>query len=253
MTEIPNYIDRRIRRPIPPGSCVVPRSTPVVAFGNARAATVATLGLNPSWHEFLDDAGRMLAGPERRLATHQSLGVSDLTNAPASVIAKVVQDCDSYFQHNPYRRWFDQLEQVLQACGASYYDGSACHLDLVQWATNPTWSKLQPRELQNRLMDADAEFIRQQLSNDDIRLLLVNGRGVIDQLQRRLGATLDEVDTIVGLGRYDTYLYCGTLFDRVSVIAWGTNLQSSFGVTSELRTAIANRSAQLVRDLGCIN
>ena len=253
MTGTPDYIEQRIRCPIPADSHVVPCSTPVVAFGNARTATVATLGLNPSSLEFLDRNGLELVGSARRLATHQSLGVSDLANAPASVIAKVVQDCDSYFQHNPYRRWFDQLEQVLQACGASYYDGSACHLDLVQWATKPTWGKLQPRELQNRLMDADAEFIRQQLSNENIRLLLVNGRGVIDQLQQKLGATLDEVDPIVGLGRNATHLYCGTLFGRVSVIAWSTNLQSSFGVTSELRTAIANRAAQLVRDLGCIN
>ena len=247
MLEITDYIEQRIRRSIPPDSCVVTGSTPVVAFGNARTATVATLGLNPSWHEFQDDAGKMLAGPERRLATHQSLGVSDLTDAPASVIVKVLQDCDMYFQRKPYRWWFDQLEEVLQGCGASYYDGSACHLDLVQWATKPTWGKLQPRDLRNRLMDADAEFLRQQLSNENIRLLLVNGRGLIDQLQRRLGATLDEVDPIAGLGRYDTPLFRGTLFARVSIFAWGTNLQSSFGVTSELRTAIANRVTSLAR------
>ena len=45
---IPDYIEQRIRRPIPSDTYVVPGSTPVVAFGNALTATVATLGINPS-------------------------------------------------------------------------------------------------------------------------------------------------------------------------------------------------------------
>jgi hypothetical protein len=42
-------------------------------------------------------------------------------------------------------------------------------------------------------------------------------------------------------------LFVGTLFDRVGVVGWSTNLQSSFGVTNELRSAIANRVAEIVR------
>ena len=242
MTAIPDYIQQRICHPIPANSYVVPGSTPVVAFGNARTATVATLGLNPSSREFLHSNGNELVGDSRRLATHRSLGTSDLANAPASKIEQVLQDCDSYFQRKPYGKWFDKLEQVLQACGASYYDGSACHLDLVQWATKPTWGNLRPRELQNRLIDADAEFLRQQVSNENIRLLLVNGKGVTDQLRRKCDAKLQEVDRIRG---YNTRFFAGTVFNRVCVIAWSTNLQSSFGVTSELRTEIARHVAQL--------
>ena len=250
MTAIPDYIQQRIRRPIPANSYVVPRSTPVVAFGNARTATVATLGLNPSWHEFLDRSGNELGENDRRLATHGVLGISDLANASASKIEQVLQDCDSYFQRNPYGEWFDKLEQVLQGCKASYYDGSACHLDLVQWATKPTWGDIPSQEIRNRLISADAEFLRQQLTNESVKLLLVNGSGVIDQLRRGYGARLMEVD---GNPNHNTRFCVGTIFDNVRVIAWSTNLQSSFGVTPEWRTAIANRVAQLVRDLGCIN
>ena len=178
------------------------------------------------------------------------LGISDLANAPASKIEQVLQDCDSYFQRNPYGAWFDKLEQVLQGGKASYYDGSACHLDLVQWATKPTWGNLSPQEIRNRLISADAEFLRQQLTKESVRLLLANGKSVIDQLRQRHDARLMEVD---GIRNYDTRFCVGTIFDNVRVIAWSTNLQSSFGVTSEWRTAIANRVAQLVRDLGCIN
>ena len=248
MTDIPSYIEQRIRCPVPPDSCVVPDSTPVIAFGNARTATVATLGLNPSKHEFLRD-GKELVDPDRRLATLQSLGTSDLVNAPESIVAQVLQDCDSYFVRNPYCWWFDQLEAVLQGCGISYYDGSACHLDLVQWATNPTWGKL-PKVLQNNLIDADAGFLRQQLTNESVKLLLVNGKSVIDQLQRKCGARLTEVDRI---GNYNTRFVVGRVFDGVCVVGWSTNLQSSFGITTEWKAVIASRVLQLVHDLDCIN
>ena len=249
MTEIPDYIQQRIRRPIPADSYVLPGSTPVVAFGNARTATVATLSLNPSWREFLDTSGNELVENDRRLATHGVLGTSDLANAPASKIEQVLQNCDSYFQRNPYGEWFDKLEQVLQGCKASYYDGSACHLDLVQWATKPTWGNLRPQEIRNRLISADADFVRQQLTNESVKLLLANGKSVIDQLRRRYGARLMEVD---GIRTYNTRFLVGTLFHNVCVVAWSTYLQSRF-VTAEWRTAITGRVAQLVRDLGYID
>ena len=223
MTGTPDYIEQRIRCPIPADSHVVPCSTPVVAFGNARTATVATLGLNPSSLEFLDRNGLELVGSARRLATHQSLGVSDLANAPAYVIEQVLHDCDSYFQRKPYH-WFDDLEQVLQGCKASYYDGSACHLDLVQWATKPTWGNLS-KELKDNLIDADAGFLRQQLTNESVKLLMANGKSVIDQLRRRYYARLMEVD---GILNYNTRFFVGTIFDNVCVIAWSTYLQLRF-------------------------
>jgi hypothetical protein len=48
---------------------------------------------------------------------------------------------------NPYRRWFDPLDQALRAAfGVSYYAGTACHLDLVQWATTPVWNNRDRRK-----------------------------------------------------------------------------------------------------------
>ena len=93
------------------------------------------------------------------------------------------------------------------------------------------------------------QVLRQQLTNESVKLLLVNGRGVIDQLRRRHDARLMEVD---GIRNYNTRFFVGTIFDNVRVIAWSTYLQLRFA-TAEWRTAIAGRVAQLVRDLGCIN
>jgi hypothetical protein len=84
---LPDYLIERVRRPPPVDSCVVPGSTPVIAFGNARAAAVATLGLNPSRVEFLDRAGNELPEPLRRLETLRSLRVARLADAPEAAIA----------------------------------------------------------------------------------------------------------------------------------------------------------------------
>ncbi len=247
MTQLPDYIERRIRRPIPADSHVVSGSTPIVSFGDVQSATVATLGLNPSRVEFLDSDGQELVGSSRRLATHRSLGTSDLANMSPSLVSQVLDDCNSYFERNPYRKWFDQLELILKTCGSSYYDGSACHLDLVQWTTDPTWGNLRPASLRNRLLDADAPFLLEQLSNENIQLLLVNGMGVVRHLQRIVHTTFEELAPIVGFGRKHTRLFTGTILDRVRVVAWSTNLQSSFGVTSELRSEIAAQVAELAR------
>jgi hypothetical protein len=214
----------------------------VVAFGNAQTATVATLGLNPSRVEFLDRAGNELTGTARRLATHQSLGVSDLANAPVATIRQVLDDCSGYFQRQPYRGWFDQLMPMVQACGASYYDGSACHLDLVQWATDPTWGKLEPAALRKQLVSDDTGFLAEQLQNERLRILLVNGNGVVQQLRMALASDIEHVDTITDLAHCDAKLFAGTI-GAVRVVGWSTNIQSSRGVTRELRAEIASRIA----------
>lgn len=248
---IPDYIEHRIRRPPPPNSAVVPGSTPVLSFGDAQRATVATLGLNPSRVEFLDQNGNELTGDSRRLATHNSLGTSDLITAPIEIVSKVLEDCNGYFHRNPYRRWFDQLHPVLTACGASYYDGSACHLDLVQWATDPTWGNLKPTDVRAELIAGDAQFLAQQIQNENLKLLLVNGSAVIRQLTRTIVEDLEEVEPLVGYAHQDTRMFVGSAFGRVRVVGWSTNLQSSFGVTKELRDELAKRVGQLgVSDQG---
>src|SRR5271157_1491032 len=135
MTDVlPDYVESRIRQHPPDGLPIVRGSTPVVAFGDPRCSEVATLGWNPSKLEFLGPDGAELVGDLRRLETLASVGESNLVTAPTDAISRIFDGCNSYFQRRPYRRWFDPLENVLKYVNASYYQGSACHLDLVQWA-----------------------------------------------------------------------------------------------------------------------
>lgn len=240
---MPPYLENRIRRPTPPGCFVVPGSTPVVSFGRFRTSTVATLGLNPSRQEFLDTSGNELIGPQRRFETLSSLEVPDLAQARIPLIERVANACEDYFDRNPYRRWFDQLEPVVQRVGASYYVGTACHLDLVQWATDPTWGALPPA-IRTRLLGEDVPFLADQLRFSGIRLLLLNGRAVINFFSEATGV---KMQAIAGITKSSFVL--GELLG-VRVIGWSLNLQSSFGVSNATRRELAERVAQVANGHG---
>ncbi|MFD3166808.1 hypothetical protein [Herpetosiphon sp. NSE202] len=242
---LPAYLRERLQRPYPVAGMVVAGSTPVLAFGAMRQATVATIGLNPSKNEFLNRHGHLLAGTEQRLVTLASLGLATLADADASQLQAVYAGCVGYFQRNPYRRWFDQLEAIVQGCGASYYAGSACHLDLVQWATDPIWRNLAPATRAS-LIAADRDFLAQQLQHEQIRLGLINGRGVMNALAEAYGLQFVPAAAPVSDRSVTTQFFESMAFGNVRLIAWTTNLQSSVGVTNTLRAAIRQRVAELV-------
>ena len=74
------------------------------------------------------------------------------------------------------------MEQLLTSSGAgSYLKGSACHLDLVQWATVQPQGQL-PAAAWQRLVAEDREFLRWQLAHANVSLVLINGTSVIDGL-----------------------------------------------------------------------
>jgi hypothetical protein len=238
---IPPYVAERIRRS-PPAACgVLVGSTPVVAFGDPSLSTVATLGLNPSRIEF-EERGVELTGALRRFETLQSLGVDRLDDAPEEIVRQVWHRCARYFHGNPYR-WFNRLERMLNAVDASYFEDSACHLDLTQWATDPTWKDL-PRPARDRLVAEDADFLRTQLKSESVRLLLLNGQAVVAAFQTVVGGRLIRERETVADRTVTTQLYTGEI-GQVQVIAWSTNLQSSFGVTNDLQIRLAERVRQL--------
>ena len=241
-----DYVVARLRRPLP-AEHVVPGSTPVLSFGNASDAAVATLGLNPSRREFLDRNGRELSGTGCRFETLASLGVPSLASASRSVLHRVVKACNGYFAANPYRRWFDQLEPILQSVCASYYNGSACHLDLVQWATDPVWSKIPDRAVRDRLLAEDTAFLREQLTTGSFRLLLINGTGVVRPFESMMGISLRPAGSVKS-SSVEARMSVGRLPLGTRVIAWSVNIQSSLGISKAFRAALACRVRELYHD-----
>lgn len=253
LEDLPDYIIERLRRPVPSGCHVVPNSTPVLSFGKASTARVATLGLNPSRNEFLDKGGGELTGSCRRFETLTSLGVHDLASASDPVLHRVVDTCHSYFEadRNPYRQWFNQLEPVLQSVDASYYDGTACHLDIVQWATDPIWGRIRDRQVQERLLEADAGFLRAQLMQNQYDLLLINGAGATSQFERVMNALLEQVDRLtVDDTSTSSTLSVGQGPTGTRVISWSVNIQSSPGVSNKLRSVLARHVGEIVGEWG---
>jgi hypothetical protein len=232
--ELPEYLIKMVRRQVP-STEVIRGTTPVLSFGDSRHAEVATLGINPSRREFVED-GRLLAGPQRRLATLESLGAQSTPLLTQQHVLTVLEDCASYFHRNPYRRWFDPLDKILQAgLGVSYYDGTACHLDLVQWATDPVWGELNDR-VKQLLLNESLPHLRNQLKLGNIRLVVLNGRQVLDHVTAVGLARLDPFGTLRE-GNFSCSLHFGEA-EGVRFVGWSANLQSSHGVTLEFKSQL---------------
>ncbi len=230
---LPGYLVDMVRRCPPEGAPVVDGSTPVVAFGDPSRAEVATLGINPSASEFLQ-SGQLLRGAGRRLATLESIGAERLDRLTAAQVGEVLSDCATYFQRRPYKRWFDPLDDLLKvAADVSYYEGSACHLDLVQWATQPIWGRISDRSVQTALLEDGTPHLRAQLARENVRLVLINGRQVLKQV---VAVGLVELEGVgrLPLGTSNCALYVGTE-GGIRWAGWSTNLQSSFGVSTAFK------------------
>ncbi len=240
--KISSYVEKRIREIPLPNMNIVSGSTPVVAFGNAQISRVATLGLNPSKYEFLDKNGIELTGSERRLETLNSLEIKNRKNISNWQVKQTLNSCNNYFDNRPYS-WFNKLEKVLKHFEVSYYSSTACHLDLVQWATDPVWGSI-PEEIKTILIKRDRNFLSKQLTNENIEILLLNGRSVINEFQVAFECNLSKHIKLEE-GKLLSEIYQGYLFGKIKVIAWSINLQSSRGVTNTFVETIAQTIAKL--------
>lgn len=154
---------------------------------------MATLGLNPSNKEFVDGKGNELAGPKCRFPTRHSLGIADWSAVGPVHLEMIWRSCRDYFlpSGQPYNRWFKPLERVLGDTGASYYERQrdACHLDLVPYATECKWSELN-KSNRNSLLSSGSTTLGELLRDSSIKLLVLNGRSVVQQFQSLPGVDL---------------------------------------------------------------
>lgn len=211
-----DYIMERFMRPIPPDCCVAPNSLPVIANGDPGIARVATIGLNPG-------------GP--------------FPDPKPDTPEEAWEGQKRYFQGNVYGAYFTPLERALNECGASYYDESACNLDLVCWATDPHWSGV-PDAAQQELLNADHEFFTTLLAeNPNIELLLGNGRTVCERMAEKFAVKQVPAPDIAA------ELYCGKVEGRL-FIGWSAFLNNS-PLNAEQRAKMARRVSEWRRNGGC--
>jgi hypothetical protein len=97
-------------------------------------------------------------------------------------------------------------------------------------------------------MSDDVPFLRRQLLTSTIELILLNGKRVLEEFQLALNRRLDMQLDLLTVGRTSTTLYVGELPSGVRVVGWSMNLQSSYGITKELRMGLTERVAALAWD-----
>jgi hypothetical protein len=227
---------------------------PVPYFGRLRHSILATLGINPSNREFVDVAGLELDGDSRRFPTLGSLGLQTWADASSLDLTAIVSACDEYFSGNPYGRWFDPLDGLMRAAGASYYsvDNPAAHLDLVPYATYVKWGALR-QDQQRALLRCGQDVVASLLRDSMVELLVLNGASVVRQFEEVASVDLmREYNPSWDLGRRGSERVRGVAYRgsvdhigaidlgrSIAVVGFNHNLQSSFGVTKRAMDAIA--------------
>lgn len=241
------------------GTCVIKWGAPVPSFGDLSSSLVATVGLNPSNREFVDDAGQELCNADRRFHTLGSLGLSAWSDADTRHLQLILRSCCMYFQNNPYDKWFKKLDQIVCGTAASFYANlyPACHLDLIPYATAAKWTDLDQRE-RTVLLNATADALGLLLRDSPVRVVILNGKTVVQQFQYITGAKLDEKEmptwslpresgnNIPGFAYMgNIHQLAGVRLNRdILVLGYNHNIQSSFGVTTEAIRAIRDWVAE---------
>lgn len=234
---------------------IVEWACPVPFFGDPRRARIATVGINPSNKEFVDDLESPLIGLDQRLPTRQSLGLHRWEEATAREVKAIDSACRRYFDGNSYDRWFAVLESVLNGAGATFYGlgADACHLDLVPFATTQKWGKLSAVS-RRKILGASIDLFARIVADTDIHTLVLNGRSVVEafravsaesalqamevcqwQLPRGTGSPVGGIAYRGVI--HDIYGY--QLARPMKIIGYNHNLQSSFGVTAAVKQSIS--------------
>ena len=235
------------------GNEVIPWSSPVPVFGNLTSALLATIGINPSNREFVDGVGEELSGQSRRFHTLDSLGLKTWEDADTRHFEDVLESYLSYFAWNPYQIWFNKLEYVLNGANASYYDSriGACHIDLVPYATYRKWGELTGRQ-RSQLLEVTGHTLGTILRDSPLEILILNGRSVVGTFATISNWNIESeempewslhrssskaVPGIAYTGFADCVAGVG-LGRHVRVLGFNHNLQSSFGMTTDVVSSI---------------
>ena len=230
---------------------VIPWSSPVPAFGRATTSCVGTVGLNPSNREFVDEFGHELKGAHRRFETLTSLGIRRWSSAKRQHIKKITAACENYFFNNPYDSWFRKLEFLISYTRASFYLGTAAHLDLIPFATASKWGRLSTLQ-KGILLRAAGDSLATTIRDSSIRLLVLNGASVMSQFRSVLQVEFDSrqvpewtlqsnaKNPVPGFAHTALVQSLGgiALGKAVKILGFNHNIQSSYGVTREVVLSI---------------
>lgn len=239
-------------------------AAPIPYFGDPCKATIATVGLNPSDREFVSSDGIELSEPERRFHTLASLELANWNELTFAQLESIHTSCTEYFFRNPYDTWFKPLDLLLRGTNDSFYSSlfHACHLDLIPYATGIKWAFLKPQQRQ-ALLAISASFLGQVLKYSPIKMLVLNGKTVVENFERAAGVSFSKSSVedwcLPRKNGNDVkgFSYKGKISRMADVelgrdiyiLGYNHNIQSSYGVTSSVRLSIQEWITKNVKEI----
>ncbi len=234
---------------------VIDWGSPVPSFGDLANSKIATLGLNPSNREFVNTEGIELDGEQRRFHTLNSLKLSEWSDVDDNHLKMITDSCQKYFDRNPYDGWFKSLDSIISGTKMSYYSDSqkACHLDLIPYATKNKWTSLSLKQ-RSMLLELAGDTLALLLMESPVRVLVLNGMTVIKELESIAGISFNKREmSSWALPRKSGnnvkgYSYSGVINEisgiklkrDITVLGFNHNIQSSFGVTTKVKSSIGS-------------
>ena len=230
---------------------IIPFACPIISFGDYKKSIVATMGLNPSDREFLDVSGKELDGNHRRFHTLNSLDLRNWAKASTQDLSYIEKSCENYFSNKPYYPWFRDMQNIILATGFSFYKNNACHLDLIPYATRIKWANLSKHN-KNSLLDLSRTSLLDTLVNSKIKLIVLNGKSVVDGFERLTNIKF-KTEVMIDWrlpqknNKYvERYSYMSKINNSnfpnlnrdILILGFNHNLQSSFGVSSQVKNSI---------------
>ena len=207
ITTLMPILHERLR--LEPSRSSIGGSLPVLFFGDALSARVATIGLNPSKFEYLNPSGEILTGRAQRFTTLDSVGARSRRGLTAGQAHQAVEVMRAYYDSGKpvYGSYFRHLTNFLRGLGASYHDRTATHLDLVQESTDPVWNLLDTGE-REKLLERDLPFLAWELEHlPNLQAVVCAGatvskhvHGAVDVEVRNTGAR-DRIRWWIGTAR----------------------------------------------------
>lgn len=222
-------------------------AVPIFSFGNPNGANVASISINPSSKEFTEGVNEALPhGKQRFESPWMADGPFDLKS-----LTQIQADGNDYFKRTGidrkptfYRSWFGVMERLLNSAPTrhSYLDGSACHLDLSPWASDPVWGFLSTEERDEHLRIGLPVLLHQlgftngvdKPRTSTIRKILLNGRTAKEEVFKALGVqptdTSSHTEMLVSATSKTPLKIDQGKIHGIDFVAWNIPLARAFGV-----------------------
>jgi hypothetical protein len=236
-----DYIKNRISEAINEEDQITKGSIAIPFFGRLDKAKSCTISINPSDNEFHNKRKNKFVSFNNRFVNRNTLNIDDNQKLSKEESELVYKSCLEYFQNKPYKKWFNKYETFLKEFELSYYKGDVVHLDIVQWATSPTWDGLN-RALQNKLINNDKGFLVKILNEKKFKFIFLNGLTTMNTVINNVPIVLTTDKTIV-FDNIKRRIVFGTYQESI-VIGWSVYLQSA-GLPGYEKTS---RFAKLIKD-----